>query len=212
MDITWLGHSCFRLRSGDVSIITDPYSSSLGLDMGSQQADAVTVSHDHPHHAYSEGISGDPRVLSGPGEYELSGVYITGVMTPPSETDPEGKRNTAYLIEMERVRLCHLGNVSSTLTSRQAEELTPMDVLFLPVGGGSTISTSQAAVMIHALEPRIVVPMHYSIPGMESSRLSDLEPFMREMSLRETQPQNRLNVTATNLPAELRVAVLERRV
>ncbi len=212
MDITWLGHSCFRLRSGDVSIITDPYSSSLGLDMGSQQADAVTVSHDHPHHAYSQGISGNPRVLSGPGEYELSGVYITGVMTPPGETDPGGKRNTAYLIEMERVRLCHLGNVSSTLTSRQAEELTPMDVLFLPVGGGSTISTSQAAVMIHALEPRIVVPMHYSIPGMESSTQSDLEPFMREMSLRETQPQNRLNVTATNLPAELRVAVLERRV
>ena len=212
MDITWLGHSSFRLRSGDVSIITDPYAGSLGLDMGPQQANAVTVSHDHPHHAHWQGISGDPKILNGPGEYEMSGVYITGVMTPPGETDPPGKRNTAYLIEIERVRLCHLGDVSSTLTSRQAEELTPMDVLFLPVGGLCTISTSQAAVMIHALNPKIVVPMHYTIPGVEPSGLSDLEPFLREMSLREVQPQNRLNVTATNLPAELRVVVLERRV
>ena len=207
MEITWLGHSCFRLRTGDLAIITDPFPASLGLPMGEPQAVAVTVSHDHPNHSHWQAVKGDPRVLRGPGEYELSGIYITGIMTPAGEGDPEGKRNTAYLIEMENLKLCHLGDVSSPLSTRQVEELTPLDVLFLPAGGICTVGIPRAVEMVQRLSPKVVVPMHYSLPGLGTA-LNPLDGFLKEMGLKDLEPQPRLNITATSLPAELRVVIL----
>jgi len=207
LEITWLGHSCFRLRTGDLAIITDPFPASLGLPMGEPQAVAVTVSHDHPNHSHWQAVKGDPRVLRGPGEYELSGIYITGIMTPAGEGDPERKRNTAYLIEMENLKLCHLGDVSSPLSTRQVEELTPLDVLFLPAGGICTVEIPRAVEMVQRLSPKVVVPMHYSLPGLGTA-LSPLDGFLKEMGLKDLEPQSRLNITATSLPAELRVVIL----
>jgi len=207
LEITWLGHSCFRFRTGDLAIITDPFPASLGLPMGEPQAVAVTVSHDHPNHSYWQAVKGDPRVLRGPGEYELSGIYITGIMTPAGEGDPEGKRNTAYLIEMENLKLCHLGDVSSPLSTRQVEELTPLDVLFLPAGGICTVGIPRAVEMVQRLSPKVVVPMHYSLPGLGTA-LNPLDGFLKEMGLKDLEPQPRLNITATSLPAELRVVIL----
>ena len=210
MEITWLGHSSFRLRSGDLAVVTDPFPDSIGLQLGDPQALAVTVSHDHPNHCNWQGVQGDPKVLRGPGEYELAGIYITGIMTPPGEDDPEGKRNTAYLIEIENLRICHLGDVSSPLSTRHVEEFTPVDLLLLPVGGVCTVEISQAVEMLRSLTPRMVIPMHYGVPGVRTG-LRGLDPFLGEMGLRDTQPQPRLNVTASNLPQELRVVVLDTR-
>ena len=114
MEITLLGHSCFRLRSDDLAIITDPFPDSIGLHMGNPSAIAITISHRHPNHAHEGGVAGDPKVLRGPGEYELSGIYITGIMTPRGENDPPDKRNTTYLFEMENIRLCHLGDINNS--------------------------------------------------------------------------------------------------
>ena len=166
MDLTWLGHACFRIRSDETSIITDPYPPSIGLELREPAPTLATISHRHPNHSCREALAGDPRVLDGPGEYELSGIYVTGVMTPRGESDPPGKRNTAYLFEIERLRVCHLGDVSARLTPRQVQELSPMDILLIPVGGGCTISASGAAEMVRALGPRVVVPMHYRLPGL----------------------------------------------
>jgi len=166
LDLTWLGHSCFRIRSDETSIITDPYPPSIGLELREPAPTLATVSHRHPNHSCREALAGEPRVLDGPGEYELSGIYVTGVMTPKGEGDPPGKRNTAYLFEIERLRVCHLGDVSARLTPRQVQELSPMDILLIPVGGGCTISASGAAEMVRALGPRVVVPMHYRLPGL----------------------------------------------
>ncbi len=208
MDITWLGHSCFRLRSNDVVAITDPFPDSIGLSMGEPEAIAVTVSQDHPNHCYWQGVQGGPKVLSGPGEYEHSGIYITGVMTHRGDEATEGKRNTAYVIDMENLRLCHLGDVKEILTTRQVEELTPVDILFLPAGGVCTVEISKAVEIIRRLEPRVVVPMHYSVPGL-GVQLRGLDDFMREMGIKDAQPQSRLNITVSNRPQEMRVVILE---
>ena len=208
MELVWLGHSCFRLRTDKSVILTDPFPDGVGLSMGVVQALAVTISHGHPSHSNSQGVDGEPMLLDGPGEYELSGIYVTGVMTPAGEGDPAGKRNTAYLIEMENLRICHLGDVSTALATRQVEALSPVDVLLVPAGGGCTVTASQALEMVRRLEPRIVVPMHYKPAGLPGP-LGDSGPFLRELGLREVEPQARLSVTVTSLPPEMRVVVLE---
>ena len=208
MEITWLGLSCFRLRSNDLAIVTDPFPDYDDLRMGEPRAMAVTISHQHTNHNHWEGVDGDPKVLRGPGEYELSGIYITGIMSQAGEGDPASKRNTVYLIEMDGLRLCHLGDVSSSLTNLQVEGLLPVDILFLPVGGGCTVEVPVAREMIHALAPKLVIPMHYRVPGL-SSDLKDLDVFLREMGLRALQPQAKLNATSTSLPPEMRVVILE---
>ena len=208
MEITWLGLSCFRLRSEELAVVTDPFPDSIGLRLGEPRALAVTVSHQHANHSHWEGVAGDPMVLRGPGEYELSGIYVTGIMTPPGEADPPGKRNTAYLIEMDNLRLCHPGDVSNALATRQVEAFTPVDILFLPVGGVCTVDVPQAIEMLRSLEPRIVIPMHYGMPGLPMG-LKGLDIFLREMGLRDVQPQARLNISGTTLPQEMRVVILE---
>ena len=208
MEITWLGHSCFRLRNEELAIVTDPFPDSIGLRLGEPRALAVTVSHQHANHSYWEGVAGDPMILKGPGEYELSGIYVTGMMTLPGEGDSPGKRNTAYLIEMDNLRLCHPGDVSNALAARQVEALTPVDILFLPVGGVCTVEVSQAIEMLRSLEPRVVIPMHYGLPGLPVG-LKGLDSFLREMGLQDVQPQARLNISSTSLPQELRVVILE---
>ena len=208
MEITWLGHSCFRLRSDDLAVLTDPLPDSIGLHMGETSALAVTVSNQHQNHSYWQGVDGNPKVLRGPGEYELSGIYITGIMSLWSEGDPEDKRNTIYLFEMENLRLCHLGDVSNVLSTGQVEDLTPVDILFVPAGGSCTVEIPQALEMIQRLEPRIVIPMHYGLPGLRVD-LGNLDTFLREMGLRDLQPQARLNISASTLPPEMRVVILE---
>ena len=204
MEITWLGHSCFRLRSGDNIAVTDPFPDSIGLSLGEPEAIAVTVSNQHSNHSNWQGVSGAPRVLSGPGEYEMSGIYVTGLMTPTASGDSPGERNTAYLFDMENLRLCHLGDVKAALTTRQVEELTPVDILFMPAGGTCTIEISQAVEIIRRLEPRVVIPMHYSVPGL-NVELNGLEAFLKEMGIRELEPVSRLSITASNRPPEMRV-------
>ena len=208
MDITWLGHSCFRLRANDLSIITDPFPESIGLQMGNVSAVAVTISNTHPHHSHWQGVEESPRLIEGPGEYELSGIYIRGIMTPRTDDDPLDQRNTAYLVQMEGVSLCHLGDIKAPLTTRQVEQLKPIDVLFLPVGGECILTLSQAVEVMHALSPKIIIPMHYSLPGLQAE-VGDPEPFLREMEIRDVQPLPRLSVTSTSLPQETRVVVLQ---
>lgn len=82
MEITWLGHSSLRIRSGTTTLVTDPFADSVGFSIAAGPADIVTVSNDHPHHSHLEGVQGDPRVLTGPGAYEIANFYITGLGTP----------------------------------------------------------------------------------------------------------------------------------
>lgn len=208
MEITYLGHSCFRLKGRDATLITDPHGA-----LGPLAAEVVTISHDHPDHANADAVRGARRVVRHPGEYEVSGVHIKGVRA--DHDDQHGRvrgRSIAYSILMDEVGLCHLGDLGHTLTASQVEELGAVQVLFVPVGGGTTLSLSAATEVIGLLAPRIVVPMHYHVDGQDNRQdLQPLEPFLRQMGVREVTPQPRLTITATSFPAEMQVVVLETR-
>lgn len=208
MDITWLGHACFRLRGREATIITDPYGRSLGLALGKQTAEIVTVSHETPNHAAVDQVGGDPRPIHGPGEYEISGVTITGVATPGERAPGGHGKNTAYLIHVDDLTVCHLGDLGTTLNAEQIEALKDPDVLLIPAGGECTISPAEATEVVSQLEPKLVVPMHYAMPGL-SVKLSELDRFCREMGVQEVRPQPKLTVTRSSLPEEATVVILE---
>ena len=208
MDIVWHGHSCFRLRARDATLVTDPFDRSLGLGTLRLTADVVTISHQEPHHSYVPAVSGEPRIIDGPGEYEVASVFITGVATQRDrQKGGAGSRNTAYLIELDDLVVCHLGDLGHTLLADQIEALKDPDVLFVPVGGHCTISGPEAAEVVSQLEPKIVIPMHYYLEGIKVE-LDTLERFCKEMGLDVVQPQARLSITRTSLPDETTVMIL----
>ena len=207
MDITWVGHSCFRLRSDDLVVVTDPFPLSLGLRPDPRPATVVTVSNTHPNHSNWQEVAGSPKVFDSPGEYEYSGVAVRGVMTPLLPEMPPERRSVAYSIEMDRVNICHLGDIAAPLNSKLVEELSPVDVLLLPTGGACTLDLDQAIQVMQDLDPKIVIPMHHSIPGVDLP-IQGLDVFLRRMGLDDVQPVARLGVTTANLPVDRRVVVL----
>ncbi|MCI0822640.1 MAG: MBL fold metallo-hydrolase [Chloroflexi bacterium] len=236
MEITWLGHSAVRIGGSQLVLVTDPYDDTIGVAMPKIKADVVSVSHDHPHHSYVEAVEGDPRVLSGPGEYEIANFYISGMGTArhpnppapeleaesPSDSEVEGdgseqpdqqeqdrQVNTVYTFRGEGLTICHLGAIGRPLAPRQTEALSQTDVLIIPVGGHSTIDVDKAAQLVSAIEPRIVIPVHYRVDGIDEE-LEPVERFLGEVGATEVSPQSRLSVTATNLPRDMTVVVLQK--
>ena len=208
MDISWLGHSCFRIRGGQATVITDPYSPSLGYSLGKPTAHIVTVSHQHPGHSYVEGIVGEPKLITRPGEYEISGVLIIGIAT--YHDDEEGAkrgRNTLYLVEIDEVSICHLGDLGHVLTTEQVEKLDNVDVLLLPVGGISTIDAPVAAKIVRQLEPKVVIPMHYKTPAL-NRELEPVEKFLKETGVKQVDSRPKLSFTKQSLPVSTQVFLL----
>jgi L-ascorbate metabolism protein UlaG (beta-lactamase superfamily) len=214
MEISWLGHSCFQLRGKNVTLITDPFPPQLGYSLGKVNAPIVTVSHNHLSHSYVEGVNGDPRVVRGPGEYEISDVLITGVASyHDNKHGQERGRNTIYVIHMDELVICHLGDLGHTLQENQLEEAADADILLIPIGGHHTLDATQAAEVISQVEPRIVIPMHYRTAVLEGKRdsLDPLDKFCREMGIETVNPQPKLTVTRNSLPAEMQVVILSHR-
>ena len=208
MDISWLGHSCFRIKGSQAVVITDPFPPDLGYSLGKPTADIVTVSHQHPSHSYVQGIGGEPRTIQGPGEYEISGVLIIGVATfHDAEGGKKRGKNTVYLMEVDGISVCHLGDLGQVLTSEQVEEIGDVDVLLLPVGGVSTIGATIAAEVIRQLEPKAVVPMHYKTPFI-SRELDPVEKFLKEMGMEQIESRPKLSLSRTNLPVSTQVFLL----
>ena len=210
MEIAWLGHASIRIKGVDASLITDPFPDSLGITMAEEKADVVTVSNPQPNYSNVEGVGGDPRVIDGPGEYEIGGYYISGTSTASRGGEEEPSIvNTIYTIRAEGVTICHLGVLSQPLSPGQTQRLNDTDVLIVPAGGGSTIEPAAAANLVNAIGPRIVVPVHYATEEV-SAGLQPVDTFLGQIGVSEVAPQPRLNVTATNLPKEQRVVVLQR--
>ena len=207
MEIIWLGHSCFRLRSEDLVVITDPYPASVGLRPDSRPATAVTVSNPHPHHSSWADVGGEPKVFQNPGEYEYSGIAVRGVMTPLSAGEARENRNVAFCIEIENVNVCHLGDITEPLTPREIDILSPVDVLLAPAGGGCTLGVERVHQILQDLDAKVVIPMHYDIPNL-TVELGSLDAFLRLTGVSDVQPQPRLVLTAANLPPDTRVVVL----
>ena len=207
MDLAYLGHSSFRLHASGMVVVTDPFPESMGLRTDPRPAAVVTVSNTHPNHSASGAVSGSPRVFRAPGEYEYNGIVVRGVMTPLPPGVPHEQRNVAYTIEMDGVNVCHLGDLALPLTTRQVDELKPVDVVLAPAGGRCAISPDQALQTIQDLDPRIVIPMHYA-HGQTGVILDGPDAFLRRLGQDGLQPQPRLVVTPGNLPTDLRVNLL----
>ncbi len=213
MEITWYGHSCFRLTErGLATVVVDPFDSkTIGYSPLKLKADIVTVSHDAPGHNFSEGVKGTSHVITGPGEFEIGGVFITGVQTNGSGSGKKAKdqvRNTLYVFDYDGLTVAHLGDLQQVPTQAEIEALGTVNVALVPVGGGSGLNAAKAAEVISLIEPNIVVPMHYATPDAKVT-LESLNKFLKEMGLSKQEAQPSLKVTRSGLPEETHVAVLD---
>lgn len=212
MEIKYFGHSCFLLRDKNVTLLTDPFSPEVGLKLPRIAADIVTITHDHYDHNNTGIVQAKMReesfIIKGPGEYEVSGVSIFGVATyHDNSLGKERGRNTIYIIIMDGIRLAHLGDLGHVLTDEQLEEVNGVDILFIPTGGIYTLDAKEAVEVIGQIEPRIVIPMHYQLPGLKI-KLNPVEDFLKEMGLKEIKPLDKLVISRERLPEEREVVVL----
>jgi len=209
MEISWLGHSCFKLKGRQATVITDPYSPDLGYSLGKPTAHIVTVSHQHPGHSYIQDIGGEPRLVTGPGEYEINGILITGIAAfHDRERGQNRGKNTVYLMEIDEVSVCHLGDLGHVLNDEQVEEIDDVDVLLIPVGGVSTINASVAAEIVRQVEPKAVIPMHYKTEAI-SRELESVDKFLKEIGVKEINSQPKLSFTRSSLPISTQVFLLD---
>lgn len=209
MEIYWLGHGTFRIRGRDATIVTDPAPPSTGYKIGKVAADIVTISNTEPEVNNLAAIQGEPKFLTGPGEYEIGGVLITAVRTNHDKR-AEGKRNVAYVFDIDDIRVCHLGGIDQIPHADDVEELGQADILLLPIGGGPTIGVAAAAETISVLEPKIVIPMRYKTEA-STEELEPLERFLKEMGAEGKKAESRLSISKSNIPNDLTVVPLEYR-
>ena len=219
MEITWYGHSCFRLTERSyATVVTDPFDNkAIGYDSLRLKSDIVTVSHDAPGHNNTDAVKGVSHVIDGPGEFEIGGVFVTGVQTEGSGSgkkkskskDGEASvRNTVYVFDYDGITVAHLGDLKEVPTQSEIESLGTINVALIPVGGGSALNAAKAAEVISLIEPNLVIPMHYSTPSAKVS-LDSLNKFIKEMGLSKAETQPSLKVTRSGLPNETHVVVLD---
>lgn len=210
MEISWFGQAAFKLKGKGATVIVDPFDPTIGLKWPKVEADIVAVTHDHPDHNNTVGVSGASYIAAGPGEYEIKGIAFTGVASwHDNKEGAERGRNTIYVFNIDGVRICHLGDLGQhQLTEAQLEGVGDVDVLLIPVGGVFTISAAEAAKIVAELEPKIIIPMHYKIPGL-NIELEPAEHFLKEMGKENVESLPKLIVSSDKLPEEAQVVVLE---
>jgi len=211
MEITWYGHSCFRLTERKLAtVVTDPFdSNTIGYSPLKLKADIVTISHDADGHNNSKAVKGTSHLITGPGEYEIGGVFITAVQTNGHDKKNKDElRNTLYVFDYDGITVAHLGDLRQVPSQTQVEALGAVNVALVPVGGGGGLNAAKAAEVISLLEPNLVVPMHYATKDVKL-KLDSLDKFLKEMGLSTAQPEPSLKVTRSGLPQETRVVVLD---
>ena len=213
MDIKYLGHSSFRLRGKTASLVTDPFDpKKVGLKYPKVSADIVTVSHQHTDHNFVDPIKEYKRVIDGPGEYEISGISVIGINSFHDDKKGELRgRNTIYVIELDEIRLAHLGDLGHKLTEKTIGKMGSIDILMIPVGGVYTINDTVAAEIVRGIEPTITIPMHYQVPGLNKetfSKLSKVDEFLSEVGL-SVEKTNKLTFKKTDIGEDQRVVVLD---
>jgi L-ascorbate metabolism protein UlaG (beta-lactamase superfamily) len=210
MEINWYGLSCFRLTErGLATVVTDPFDSNVtGFAPLKLRADIVTSSHDAPGHNYVTAVKGYSHLITGPGEFEIGNVFITGVQTNGHKRADDEPRNTLYVFDYNGVNIAHLGDLRRVPSQQEVEALGNVHVALVPVGGGGGLTAAKAAEVISLLEPGYVIPMHYGMNG-NLLKLATLDKFLKEMGLSTAETLPSLKVTASSVPEETKVIVLE---
>lgn len=206
MEITWYGHSCFRVTERSMpTVVVDPYDhASVGFKPLKIKGDIVAVTHDAPGHNFVNGVKGAEWELRGPGEYEIGGVFITAV---PMRGENKS-RNLVFVLDYDGVSVAHLGDMSKPPSQTQLEAIGNVDVLLVPVGGGNALNASKAAEVVSMIEPGIVIPMHYKVEG-STLKLNALKPFLQDMGVSEEKVEPSLKISKGASPQETKVVVLE---
>jgi L-ascorbate metabolism protein UlaG (beta-lactamase superfamily) len=205
MEITWYGLSCFRLSERKhATIVTDPYNGKLGLPQLKLKSDVVTISHDAEGHNYEAAVTGKTHTLTGPGEYEIGNVFITGIVTDDGE---DANRNVVFVFDFDGVTVAHLGDMKAVPKQTQIEALEQVNVLLVPVGSGNSLNAAQASELVSMLEPNIVIPMHYKLPGLKLD-LDDVDRFLKEMGVTDPTEESMLKISNGNLPEETQTVIL----
>jgi L-ascorbate metabolism protein UlaG (beta-lactamase superfamily) len=207
MELTWLGHGCFRIKAKEATVVPDPTDKKAGYSLGRPTADLVTVSCDNPAHNAVGAIASDPRVIDGPGEFEIRGVSLAGVATARGK-EKEGGRNVAFVLDLEDIRIGHLGAIGHVPTSDQVEELGAVDILLIPVGGGCGLEAPPAAETVSLLEPKLVIPMHFQTDA-DTNKLDPVDRFLKEMGVKADERHAKIAVTRSSLPDTTQVVVLD---
>lgn len=209
MEISWLGHSSFRIKGKEVTVVTDPCHPSYGYPVTKLQSDIVTISHSHPGHCYVDCVVGNPKQIDGPGEYEVKGIFITGMATfHDAERGKKRGKNTVYILEIDSMTLCHLGDLGHLPTAELMAEMGDIQVLMMPVGGISTFGIPTAVELLKHLTPKIVIPMHYKTP-LSTRELEPVDKFLKEFGVREIVPCAKLSVSRARLPADTQIIILD---
>lgn len=192
------------------TVVTDPFDASIGYGSLQTSADIVTISHAAPGHGFAAAVAGEKRVIDGPGEFEIGGVFVTGIATDSQRRSAVGspKRNTLYLFDFDGLTVGHLGDLDHVLSQAQVEALGAVHVALVPVGGGGGLGASQAAEVVSLIEPSVVVPMHYKTDRV-NLRLDPVEKFLKEMGLSAIQPEPVLRISRSGLSDETRVVLLD---
>ena len=211
MTIQWLGLSSFKITTkaadGDIIIVTDPYSNNYGLKKPRLSADIITLSHEHADYTDYKSVKGTQRtptpfLIKNPGEYEVNNVFVYGL--PSYHDNQEGKQrgpNTIYVFRIENIHLVHLGDIGQKeLTSAQLEFVEDADILLIPVGGKYTLNGKEAAGLVSQIEPRIVIPMYYKIPGLKID-LDTADKFIKEIGNKKEE-LDKLRISKKDLPQE----------
>ena len=210
MTITWFGQSCFRIEAKDASILIDPFSKEIGLKPPRIKDDIVLVTHEHHDHNNLDGINPEAFVIRNPGEYEKSGVAVYGVLSYHDKVGgKERGLNSIYIIKAEDMTICHLGDLGQEkLTDEQVETIGDVDILMIPVGGTYTIDHKEAVAVISQIEPKMIIPMHYKLPG-STSDLAGVDKFVKELGL-SPEKVDKLKIVKKNLPLEeMKLIILE---
>jgi len=211
MEINWYGHSCFRLSERNMaSVVTDPYDSkAIGYEPLKLKADIVTISHNSPGHNFVSSVKGDPRVITGQGEYEIGDVFITGIQTDGVDKNHAGEvKNTLYVFDYFGLTIAHMGDMTRVPTQAEVESLGPVNIALIPVGSGGSLNAAKASEVVSLLEPNIVIPMHYATEA-SIAELEPLSKFIKEMGLTTYETIPFLKITKSTLPEETKVLVLE---
>lgn len=206
MNIAWYGQSCFKIQSKDITLITDPFDKKIGLRPPYGSANIVTVSHNHSDHNNFQVVKDSPFVVDGAGEYEIKKITIRGINS--YHDNQEGRErglNTIYVMEMEDIKICHLGDLGqNSLVNGQLEKIGQVDILFVPIGGVSTIDWKSAGTVISQIEPRIIIPMHYKISGAKEKvlKLDSADNFCKEYGISPKDAVNKFSIKKKDLPQE----------
>ena len=218
MQISYFGHSCFRLKGKNGTVVTDPYSEEgvYGISMPKLSADLVTVSHQHRGHNAIEKIKGSnnrkkPFIIDFPGEYEVGGVSVFGTKTYHDTVNgKERGSNLIFTILIDGITVCHLGDLAHPLTDEQLKNISAIDVLFLPVGGPNSIMGEEAVKLAHTVSPNYLIPMHYADAAYpKDAPLKRIEDFFRAFG-NTVEIEEKLNVEKDRLPDEMQLVVLSR--